>query len=327
MSTAQARSTADEIQSDLRHGRASLVNRLFQWAATFSGSLILLTLAAVTIFLVLEAMPAFTTPTSELASEVSWYSQDGFASYVGPLVFGTLLAALIALAVGTPLAIGIALFISHYAPRRLAQGLGYLIDLLAAIPSVVYGLWGALVLAPVLVPVHQFLSDYLGWIPLFAGPPSNTARTSFTAGFVLAVMILPIVTAVCREVFLQTPRLHEEAALALGATRLELIQTAVLPFARGGIVSGAMLGLGRALGETMAVLFILSPGATYSLFILQTGQHQTIAANIAAQFPEANTAGVSVLIATGLVLFIIPLAVNMLARWIVARRAEFSGAN
>ncbi|MCV2395046.1 phosphate ABC transporter permease subunit PstC [Actinotalea sp. M2MS4P-6] len=304
-----------------------MVNRFFQWAATFSGTLILLTLAAVTAFLVLEAMPAFTTPTDELAHDVSWYTEAGFFAYVGPLVFGTLLAALIALIVGTPLAIGIGLFISHYAPRRLAQGLGYLVDLLAAIPSVVYGLWGAMVLAPAIVPVQDFLSTYLGWIPLFAGPPSTPARTAFTAGLVLAVMILPIVTAVCREVFLQTPRLHEEAALALGATKLELISTAVLPFARGGIVSGAMLGLGRALGETMAVLLILSPGATYSLFILQAGKHQTIAANIAAQFPEANTSGVSLLIATGLVLFLITLVVNMIARWIVARRAEFSGAN
>ena len=148
-----------------------------------------------------------------------------------------------------------------------------------------------------------------------------------TVGIVLAVMILPIITAVSREVFLQTPRLHEEAALALGATRWEMIRVAVLPFARSGIVSAAMLGLGRALGETMAVLMILSPGFLYSFKLLEAGQQQTIAANIAAQFPEANPLGVSALIATGLALFVITLVVNMAARAIVARRKDFSGAN
>jgi phosphate transport system permease protein len=148
-----------------------------------------------------------------------------------------------------------------------------------------------------------------------------------TVGVVLAVMILPIITAICREVFLQTPRLHEEAALALGATQWEMVRMAVLPFARSGIVSAAMLGLGRALGETMAVLMILSPGFLYSINLVAAGQQQTIAANIAAQFPEANQIGVSTLIATGLALFVITLAVNMAARAIVARRKDFSGAN
>jgi phosphate transport system permease protein len=246
---------------------------------------------------------------------------------VGPLVFGTLLAAVLALLIATPLSIGIALFISHYAPRRLANGLGYLVDLLAAIPSVVYGLWGAIWLAPRLQPAWQWLSDTFGWIPLFAGPAASPPRVILTVGVVLAAMILPIITAVCREVFLQAPRLHEEAALALGATRWEMIRMAVLPFGRSGIVSAAMLGLGRALGETMAVLMILSPGALYSFGLLQAGQHQTIAANIALQFPEANPMGVSTLIATGLALFVITLAVNMAARAIVARRKDFSGAN
>ncbi|WP_129339067.1 phosphate ABC transporter permease subunit PstC [Cellulomonas endophytica] len=312
----------------MTHGRASLANRAFARLSTASGVTILALLAAVTVFLVIEALPAVTTSPAELAERISWFPETGgILGYVGPLVFGTLLAALIALLIGTPLAIGIALFISHYAPRRLAQGLGYLVDLLAAIPSVVYGLWGSLVLAPRIVPVQDLLAQYLGWFPLFDGPAAQPARTVFTVGVVLAVMILPIITAVCREVFLQTPRLHEEAALALGATRLEVIRTAVLPFARSGIISAAMLGLGRALGETMAVLMILSPGFAYSFALLQAGQHQTIAANIANQFPEANTAGVSTLIATGLVLFVITLAVNMLARWVVSRRADFSGAN
>jgi len=302
--------------------------RAFRWTATGAGAVILLVLAAVAVFLVLRAWPAMSANASVLAEEVSWFPDgETLLQFVGPLVFGTLLSAAIALLIAMPLSIGIALFISHYAPRRLANSLGYVIDLLAAIPSVVYGLWGGLWLVPLLAPVWSWLSDNLGFIPLFAGPAADPPRVLLSVGLVLAVMILPIITAVCREVFLQVPRLHEEAALALGATRWEMVRMAVLPFGRSGIVSAAMLGLGRALGETMAVLMILSPGALYSFALLQVGQHQTIAANIALQFPEANPLGVSTLIATGLALFVITLAVNMAARAIVARRKDFSGAN
>jgi len=301
---------------------------VFRWTATGAGGLILGVLAAVAIFLVLRAWPALTAGEDVLGEEVAWFPEGAsLVSFVGPLVFGTLLAAALSLVLATPVAMGIALFISHYAPRRLASTLGYVVDLLAAIPSVVYGLWGSLVLPPVVVPVWSWLADTFGWLPLFAGPASPTGRVLLTVALVLAVMILPIITAVSREVFLQTPKLHEEAALALGATRWEMIRTVVLPFGRSGVVSAAMLGLGRALGETMAVLMILSPGLLYSFAILQAGQQQTIAANIAADFPEANPLGVSALIATGLALFLITLLVNMGARAIVARRKDFSGAN
>ncbi len=303
-------------------------SRAFRWLSTGAGALILGVLAAVAVFLVLRAWPAVTAGGERLAEDVSWFPEGtSLLGFVGPLVFGTLLAAILALLIATPVSIGIGLFISHYAPRRLASGLGYVVDLLAAIPSVVYGLWGAIWLAPRLQPAWQWLADTLGWIPLFAGPAADPPRVVLTVAVVLAAMILPIITAVCREVFLQAPRLHEEAALALGATRWEMVRMAVLPFGRSGIVSAAMLGLGRALGETMAVLMILSPGAVYSFALLQAGQHQTIAANIALQFPEANPTGVSTLIATGLALFVITLAVNMAARAIVARRKDFSGAN
>ena len=305
-----------------------IAGRVFRWAATGAGALILVVLAAVALFLVLRAWPAMSTRASVLADEISWFPDDAnLLQFVGPLVFGTLLAAAIALLIAMPVSIGISLFISHYAPRRLANGLGYVIDLLAAIPSVVYGLWGGLWLVPLLAPVWAWLSDTLGFLPLFAGPASDPPRVILTVGIVLAVMILPIITAVCREVFLQVPTLHEEAALALGATRWEMVRIAVLPFGRPGIISASMLGLGRALGETMAVLMILSPGALYSFALLRVGQHQTIAANIALQFPEADPLGVSTLIATGLALFVITLAVNMAARAIVARRKDFSGAN
>jgi phosphate transport system permease protein len=302
-------------------------DRIFSASAKYAGVLILVVLAAVAVFLLVEAWPAISNSTARLTDAINWLEGKSLLGYVGPLVFGTILAALIALVIATPIAIGVALFISHYAPRRVASVLGYVIDLLAAIPSVVYGLWGALWLMPRVHPFFEWLTEYFGWIPLFAGPAASPPRTIMTAGIVLAVMILPIITAVSREIFLQTPTLHEEAALALGATRWETVRIAVLPFARSGIISATMLGLGRALGETMAVAMVLSPGLMYSIFLLQAGQQQNIAANIALKFPEASGLGVNVLIFTGLVLFVITLLVNMFARWIVSRRAEFSGAN
>lgn len=323
----QVEPEATNLATSVRGGSHDRAGRVFRWAATGSGVLILAVLAAVAGFLLLEAWPALSADRTELAA-ISWIPDDGsLLGYVGPLVFGTVVAALLALLLAVPVAIGIALFISHYAPRRLADVLGYLVDLLAAIPSVVYGLWGGLWLAPRLQGVWDWLADNLGFIPLFEGPAATPPRVMMTVGVVLAVMILPIVTAVSREVFLQTPRLHEEAALALGATRWEMVRMAVLPFGRSGVISASMLGLGRALGETMAVLMILSPGLTYSWALLMAGRQQTIAANIALQFPEANPLGVSALIATGLALFVITLLVNMAARWVVARRAAFSGAN
>ncbi len=300
-------------------------SRIFSGLSHGAGIFILIVLAAVAAFLVKEAWPAITAPTEEL-QQISWFKADSLMGYIAPLVFGTLLSSILALVIAVPLSIGIALFISHYAPRRLAQSLGYIIDLLAAIPSVVYGLWGALWLLPILDPVFKWLTNNLGFIPLFADYQAP-AKNVLAASTVLAVMILPIITAVSREVFLQTPRLHEEAALALGATRWELIRMAVLPFGRSGVISAAMLGLGRALGETMAVLMVISPGFLFSFFLLKPGQQQTIAANIAAQFPEASGLSVSVLIATGLALFVFTFLVNMAARAIIARRKDFSGAN
>lgn len=294
----------------------------FSGTALFAGSMIVVTLAAVAIFLIVQSLPAFSA-TSDTASLLD----SDFWSYVLPLLFGTIWAAFLALLVAVPLSIGIALFITHYAPRRLAQSLGYIVDLLAAVPSVVFGLWGILVFAPALVPTYSWLNEYLGWIPFFSGQVLNSGRTILTAALVLAVMVVPIITAICREIFLQTPRLHEEAALALGATRWEMIRMAVLPFGRSGIVSASMLGLGRALGETMAVAMVLSATNVVTLQLLTSQNPSTIAANIALTFPEAYKLNINVLIATGLILFIVTFAVNAVARWIVGRRKEFSGAN
>nr|WP_042213867.1 phosphate ABC transporter permease subunit PstC [Demequina mangrovi] len=310
-----------------------MANSIFKYLSTGAGSLILVTLAAVATFLLVEAWPAISAAGGDLGDKVSFIKPEdgqGLLEIIGFLVYGTVLISVIALLIGTPVSIGIALFISHFAPRRVAQGLGYLIDLLAAVPSVVYGLWGVAVLVPFLQPFYQWLADNFGWIPLFAPPESGevfTGRVALSAGIVLAIMIIPIISAVSREVFLQTPKLHEEAALAMGATRWEMIRMAVFPFGRSGMIGATMLGLGRALGETMAVLMIISPGLTFSSHILQPNQHNTIAAYIALQFPEANALGVNSLITMGLALFLITLLVNMLARWVVSRRSEFSGAN
>ena len=297
-----------------------LGDRVFSGLSTGAGVLILLVLAGVAAFLVTQSLPALTAPADALPEGRS------FLSYLAPLVFGTLFASLLALLFAVPLSIGIALFISHYAPRRLARSLGYVVDLLAAIPSVVYGIWGATVLASYLVPSYRWLEANLGFLPLFAGPASSTGRTILTAGLVLAVMILPIMSAINREVFLQTPTLHEEASLALGATRWEMVRMTVLPYGRSGIVSGAMLGLGRALGETIAVLLVLSASGAITFNLISQSNPSTIPANIAAQFPEASGLEVNLLIATGLVLFVITFAVNFAARAVLARRADFDGA-
>ena len=278
-----------------------------------AGMVILLALAGVAIFLTIEGIPAFAAGPGDLSGAAN------FAAYVWPLVFGTLLAAVLALAIALPLAIGVALTVSHYAPRRLATLIGYMVDLLAAVPSVIYGLWGGLFLGPHLVPLYEWLAEHLSWIPFFAGPASTTGRTILTASIVLAIMVLPIITAISREIFAQTPRLNEEAALALGATRWEMIRLSVFPYARSGIVSAAMLGLGRALGETMAVAMVLSASGVITLNLISSTNPSTIAANIALTFADATGLQVNALIASGLVLFVITFVVNFAARWIVSR--------
>ncbi|WP_448073553.1 phosphate ABC transporter permease subunit PstC [Georgenia yuyongxinii] len=314
---------ASELRLSRPPGRVG--NPVFAGISTGAGIIILIILASVAGFLVFRSWPAITASQAQY-DDVGFMTGKNLGEYLAPLIFGTLLSSVLALIIAVPLSIAIALFISHYAPRSAAQGLGYLVDLLAAIPSVVYGMWGMAWLVPVLNPAFQWVSGTLGFIPPLAGFQAP-AKNLMAASIVLAVMILPIITATIREVFLQTPRLHEEASLALGATRWEMIRMSVFPFGRSGIISASMLGLGRALGETMAVLMILSPGFLVNFNILQPGQHQTIAANIANQFPEASGLGADVLIATGLALFAITFGVNLLARWIISRRAEFSGAN
>lgn len=300
--------------------RRSRGDKAFAGLSLGAGLIILVVLAGVAAFLVIESIPALTAPADQLPGE------HGLAGFLLPLIYGTLVSSALAMLFAVPLAVGIALFISHYAPRRLAQGLGYLVDLLAAVPSVVFGLWGIIWLAPRLVPLYRWLSGNLGFIPLFDSA-SPTGRTMLTAGLVLAVMVLPIITAICREVFLQAPTLQEEAALALGATRWEMIRMAVLPYGRSGIVSGSMLGLGRALGETLAVALVLSVNPSLiTTNLIGVTNSSTIAANIALLFPESFGVQINALILSGLLLFVVTFLVNLGARAIVNRRKDFSGA-
>ena len=311
---------SDQTAIDEPVGKAG--DKIFSGLSLGAAALILVTLGAVAAFLFFEGREGVTAPAENFDGD------QGFFEYVGPFLFGTIYIATIALLIATPVAIAVALYISHYAPRRLAQTLGYFIDMLAAIPSVVFGLWGIDILAPILArSVFPWLRDNLGFLPFFGSEVavSTSGRSTLTAGVVLAVMILPIITAISREVFVQTPRLHEEASLALGATKWEVIRQAVIPYGRSGVISGAMLGLGRALGETMAVAIILSPSFGYFWDTLTNSNSNTIAANIALQFPEAAGLSVNRLIATGLVLFVITFAVNAIARRIA--NAGFSGAN
>lgn len=319
-STQQSSAEADDQLFSKDTGK--LGDRVFRGLSFGAAGLILVTLAAVAIFLFKEGLPTFTGDQDELDNA------ESFLSYVGPLIFGTVYISALALLIATPVAVAVALYISHYSPRKLSHTLGYFIDILAAIPSVVYGIWGIGVLAPILSgSLYPWLDDYASFLPFFGSDinVSTSGRTMLTVAIVLAVMILPIITAISREVFLQTPRLHEEASLALGATRWEMVRQAVIPYGRSGVISGAMLGLGRALGETMAVAIILSPADGYFWNIITNSNSNTIAANIALQFPESSGLEVNRLIATGLVLFMITFVVNAIARKIA--NTGFSGAD
>jgi len=292
-------------------------DKVFAGTATGAALLILAVLAGVAVFLVVEAMPAITADPKDISGG------NGLVSYIAPLAFGTLMAAAIACLVAIPLSISVALFISHFAPRRLAQPLSYVIDLLAAIPSVIYGLWGVAVLGPAAVSIQDWLGNHVSWIPFFKGPASATGRTMLVAGLVLAVMILPIVTAVARSVFEQTPRKLQEAALALGATRWEMIRMTVLPFGKSAMISASMLGLGRALGETMAVAIVLSVSGDVTFNLISSANPSTIAAHIALDFPESSGVDVNALIAAGLVLFAVTLVINMAARAVINREIHY----
>ncbi|MEU9555765.1 phosphate ABC transporter permease subunit PstC [Streptomyces fumanus] len=315
-----------ETDKGATRGASRPGDRVFIGLSRGSGIFVLVLMAAIAAFLTYRAVLALSKNEANFFTTLEW-NPSGVPPQFGiaVLAFGTIVSSVIAMAIAVPIAVGIALFITHYAPRKLGGTIAYVIDLLAAVPSIVYGLWGALVLVPHLNGLYGWLDDYFGWTGVFAWD-GGPARSLFTVGILLAIMILPIITNVSREVFRQVPRMHEEAALALGATRWEVIRMSVLPFGRSGIISASMLGLGRALGETMAVAMVLSPTFTIQASLLDAGGG-TFAQNIASKFNEATEMGRDALIASGLVLFVITLLVNGAARLIIARRKEYSGAN
>ncbi|MFF5178682.1 phosphate ABC transporter permease subunit PstC [Micromonospora sp. NPDC000316] len=297
--------------------------RAFHGLTLAAGATVLIIIAAIAVFLITKAVPALRANTENFWTFEGWFPNDAEPKFgIGALAFGTVLTAALALLVAVPIALGIALYLSHYAPRRVGTTLGFLIDLLAAVPSVVFGLWGREIF---MRPVHDFslwLNKYFSWIPIFGGD-GPFGKSILLGSLVLAIMVLPIVTSLSREVFLQTPTANEEAALALGATRWEMLRTAVLPYGRPGIIAAVMLGLGRALGETIALAMTLGITFNISFNLIENGGN-SIAANIANTFGEANETGRGALIASGLVLFAITLIVNITARVIIYRRREFT---
>lgn len=301
-------------------------DRIFLGLSRGSGIFLLVIMAAIAVFLTIRATSAISGDHGDFLTTFEWNTNLTPPVFgIAVLAFGTIVSSIIAMALAVPVAVGIALFLTHYAPRKLSGPIAYVIDLLAAVPSIVYGLWGALVLVPHMQGLFGWLNKYFGWTGVLSWQ-GGAPRSLLTVGVLLAIMILPIITNVSREVFRQAPQMHQEAALALGATRWEVIRMSVLPFGRSGVISASMLGLGRALGETMAVATVLSPTFDIQASILDPGGG-TFAQNIASKFGEATDSGRDALIASGLVLFVITLLVNGAARVIIARRKEYSGAN
>ena len=252
-------------KSGLRSGDSRRGDRIFARVALAAGATIIAVIALMALFLIIRAVPSLQANKANFltSSEFSTTDETNLRFGIAELFQVTVLSSVFALIIAVPIAVGIAAFLTNYAPRRLAKPFAILVDLLAAVPSIVFGLWGIFVLAPWLEPVARFLNNNLGWLFFFADGNVSLAGggTIFTAGVVLAVMILPIITSVTREVFALTPRGQVEAAQALGATKWEVVRMTVFPYGRSGMIAGAMLGLGRALGETVAVLIILRAAA------------------------------------------------------------------
>ena len=319
MTAATGTPMAVPVRAESRRRRGDAV---FRGVVVSAAGFVLLLITAIAVFLLAQAVPALDEAGWSFFTEQEWFPDAEPARFgIAALAFGTVLSSALALLMAVPVALGCALFLTELAPGRLGRYVGYLLDLLAAVPSVVYGLWGVFVLVPALVPVQRGIDSAVGGVvPVFDSRNGIYGRSIFAASVVLAIMVLPIVAALAREIFRQVPRAHREAAFALGATRWEVIRLAVLPYGRSGIVGAIMLGFGRALGETIAVALVLAASFEVDLHIFEPGGN-TIAANIATKFGEAGAMGRNALIASGLVLFAITLIVNVVARGIVYRSA------
>jgi phosphate transport system permease protein len=300
-------------------------DRIFTRIATTAGISVLVILALVGLFLLIRSQAAFEAMGWAFFTTVEWRT-DIVPPSIGVLglVCGTVLVALIAVAIAIPLGVCAALFITEYASLRVRKWLTSLVDLLAAIPSLLYGIWGFLYLSAQIEPLSRFLATYFGWIPIFATEDNaNFSGSMFIAGIVVSLMVLPIIASVTREVFAQTPPAEKEAALALGGTRWGMVRSVVLPYGRGGIIGGSMLGLGRALGETIAVALLLPQVPEVTARILENGG-ATIAGFIALR-AGGDDFTVSGLMAAGLVLFVMTLATNMLASMVISRSRSGAG--
>src|SRR6201991_372577 len=308
-----------------RSSLARFPDRLLRWVLTGLAAAILILIAYFFIELITESEPVFSKyGVIDFVFSNEWVpSQNAYGAL--PLLVGTIITSVIALLIGVPVAVASALYVTELAPKRLKQPLTILVELLAAVPSVVYGLWGVFVLIPKLRPIEQWVSDTFGFIPFIGGDVAGP--NYFITGLILAIMILPIVSAISREVMATVPVEHKEAALALGATRWEMIRMAVLPYSRAGISGAAMLGLGRALGETIAATLVIgnAPDIGKTLF----SQGYTLAAVIANEFGEAASDPThrAALIAAGLVLFVLTLFVNAAARYFVLRGETATARN
>lgn len=308
-----------------RRGSSALVDRGFRMLALVAGAAVLAILALIAASTTRDAWPVFAQEGLGFVTSAEWNPAEGRYGALA-FIYGTMLISMIALVIAVPVSVGIALFITEIAPPRLRNPVTYLVDLLAAIPSVVYGLWGVLVFGPFIIDVYDKVSRSLGGVPvvglLFRGPVNQ--KSFMTAGIILAMMIIPIITAITREVFATVPPDDKAGALALGATRWEMIRGAVFPYARSGLVGAVMLGLGRAMGETIAAALVIGSAPSVTVRLFSSGD--AMAAVIANQFGEASGVHRAALIGLGVVLFAMTILVNVSARVIVSRAERRMGA-
>jgi phosphate ABC transporter permease protein PstC len=295
---------------------------VLRWGLTVLAAAIVVLLVYFFVRLYTEAKPVLDKEGVFGFTFTNNWNPSNINTYFGalPLLVGSLITSAIALLIGVPVAVAAALFVTELCPRRFRSPLTVMVELLAAVPSVVYGLWGVFVLAPKLLPVEKWFSSTFSFLPFVGG--NVVVKNYFIAGLILAIMIVPIVSAITREVMATVPPDHKEAALALGATRWEMIRTAILPYSRSGIVGASMLGLGRAIGETIAVTLVIGDALTIGKQIFDQGY--SLAAVGANEFGEAANQPLhrAALIAAGLVLFVLTLVVNGIARWFVRRGSQ-----
>jgi phosphate transport system permease protein len=302
-------------------------DRIFRGIARGSGITVLAIMSMVGVFLALRAAEALSSAGTSFFTTQAWEPDAGNFG-IAAIIVGTVLIALVAIAVAVPMATAVALYISEYAPRRLKTTFISLVDLMAAVPSIVYGLWGFFFLQYQITGIARWISTYFGWIPFLGvdgadprdplSPQTVYTSSTFIAGIVVALMVAPIICSIMREVFSQAPAGEREGAFALGATKWGMIRAVVLPFGKGGMIGGSMLGLGRALGETIAVYIIISPVFVIQPNILENGT-SSVASLIALRYGASSDFAISALFAAGLALFCMTLVVNFLASTIIAR--------